>query len=172
MVAVVFNTGELNYFDSSFGFLFRFPSQKTWSATDSGGSTETWGTFTVGETITLENTDSNDNQIANFEAKFEGTFTRTGTGTVAERTYLVFSYEDPSYGTRYALMGEMSSVEDLDKLKAEFDAESDIVKENYFIPCFLPGTLVATPTGERKIEELVAGDLVLARGGGGITPYP
>ena len=174
MVAVVFNTGELNYFDSSFGFLFRVVSERSWSATDSGGSTETWGTFTVGETINLVETNNRGAEPSKFDAKFEGTFTRTGTGTVAERTYLVFSYEDASYGTRYALMGAQTSDADLDKLKEEFDGESDIVKENYFIPCFLPGTFVATPTGDRKIEELVAGDLVLTAGvcwgGGGISP--
>ena len=30
-----------------------------------------------------------------------------------------------------------------------------------FTVCFFPGTLVATPSGERKVEELVSGDLVL-----------
>ena len=174
MVAVAFNTGELNIFDSSFGFLFRSVSSRSWSATDSGGSGELWGTFTVGETINLVNTNRRNETVDNLNVKFEGTFTRTGTGTVAERTYLVFSYEDGTYGTRYALMGAQTSDADLDKLKEEFDGESDIVKENYFIPCFLSGTLIATPAGNRKVEELAIGDLVFATGGGGggIFPYP
>ena len=168
MVAVVFNTGDESYFDSSYGFLFRRQSTKTMTVTDSGGRTETYGTFTVGETVNVENKDMHDNVVTTFSAKFEGTFVRSGTEPIADRTYLVVSYVDASYGTRYVLIGPHTT----DTLESEFDMASDITVENYFIPCFLPGTLVATPTGERKIEELVAGDLVLARGGGGITPYP
>ncbi|MGB7318932.1 MAG: Hint domain-containing protein, partial [Planktotalea sp.] len=34
------------------------------------------------------------------------------------------------------------------------------------IPCFTPGTLIATPTGERKVEDLKAGDRVITRDNG------
>ncbi|MDE4174643.1 Hint domain-containing protein [Phaeobacter sp. PT47_59] len=34
------------------------------------------------------------------------------------------------------------------------------------IPCFTPGTLIATPHGERKVEELQAGDRVITRDNG------
>lgn len=34
------------------------------------------------------------------------------------------------------------------------------------IPCFVAGTLIATPEGERMVEELVAGDLVMTRDAG------
>jgi hypothetical protein len=34
------------------------------------------------------------------------------------------------------------------------------------IPCFTPGTLIATPTGERKVEGLQVGDRVITRDNG------
>ena len=34
------------------------------------------------------------------------------------------------------------------------------------IPCFTPGTLIATPMGERKVEDLKAGDRVITRDNG------
>ena len=37
-----------------------------------------------------------------------------------------------------------------------------------FTVCFFPGTLIATPFGERKVEELTSGDLVLIGGAGTI----
>ena len=37
-----------------------------------------------------------------------------------------------------------------------------------FTVCFLSGTLIATPSGERKVEELVSGDLVLIGESGAI----
>ena len=38
-----------------------------------------------------------------------------------------------------------------------------------FTVCFFPGTLIATPFGERKVEELVSGDLVLIGDSGAIS---
>ncbi|MEO0939724.1 MAG: cadherin-like domain-containing protein [Pseudomonadota bacterium] len=35
-----------------------------------------------------------------------------------------------------------------------------------FIPCFTPGTLIATPTGERRVEDLEVGDRVITRDNG------
>ncbi|MCQ8278582.1 Hint domain-containing protein [Acetobacteraceae bacterium KSS8] len=37
-------------------------------------------------------------------------------------------------------------------------------------PCFLPGTLIATPQGERPVEEIVAGDAVLTLSGDRLVP--
>ena len=36
----------------------------------------------------------------------------------------------------------------------------DLNASDLFVPCFFSGTLIATPSGERKVEELVSGDLV------------
>ena len=46
-------------------------------------------------------------------------------------------------------------------------SESDLSKENFII-CFFPGTLIATPSGERKVEELASGDPVLIGDSGAI----
>ena len=43
-------------------------------------------------------------------------------------------------------------------------SESDLDTGDFTV-CFLPGTLVAAPSGERKVEELASGDLVLAEDG-------
>ncbi|MEH6644898.1 Ig-like domain-containing protein [Sulfitobacter sp.] len=34
------------------------------------------------------------------------------------------------------------------------------------VPCFTPGTMIATPKGERKVEELVVGDRIITRDNG------
>ena len=47
-------------------------------------------------------------------------------------------------------------------------ADDDLDTSGSFTVCFFPGTLIATPTGERKIEELVSGDLVLIGDSGAI----
>ncbi|GBR10982.1 Hint domain-containing protein [Acetobacter oeni] len=36
----------------------------------------------------------------------------------------------------------------------------------YGVPCYCPGTLIATPEGQRPIEDLVVGDLILTASGG------
>ena len=38
--------------------------------------------------------------------------------------------------------------------------------ENVIVPCFTPGTLIATPKGERKVEDLQVGDRVITRDNG------
>ena len=99
------------------------------------------------------------------EATFLGTHVRTGMGTEAERTYLVFTFTDPTYSeTRYILVGPHPGGT-LD-LKTQFNDLDDIISENFFIPCFLPGTLIATPDGECRIEEIAPGDIILSVSGG------
>lgn len=38
--------------------------------------------------------------------------------------------------------------------------------EHVVTPCFTPGTLIATPAGERRVEDLVAGDRIITRDNG------
>ncbi|APX13727.1 hypothetical protein BWR18_06020 [Tateyamaria omphalii] len=53
-----------------------------------------------------------------------------------------------------------------------FDQNGDAVGQLTFtniedvIPCFTPGTLIATPTGERRVEDLKPGDRVITRDNG------
>ncbi len=53
-----------------------------------------------------------------------------------------------------------------------FDADGDVTGTATFaeienvIPCFTPGTLIATPQGERWVEDLKAGDRVITRDNG------
>jgi len=52
------------------------------------------------------------------------------------------------------------------------DADGDITGNMRFeeienvIPCFTPGTMIATPTGERRVEELREGDKIITRDNG------
>ena len=38
--------------------------------------------------------------------------------------------------------------------------------ENVILPCFTPGTLIATPEGERRVEDLAVGDRIITRDNG------
>ena len=42
----------------------------------------------------------------------------------------------------------------------------DFVEIENIVPCFTPGTLIATPKGERRVEELEVGDRVITRDNG------
>ena len=92
-------------------------------------------------------------------AEFLGYYVLPGSGPAFDRTYLVLWDEDV-YGGRFVLIGANPSDEDLATLLSNFNSESDIVKENFAV-CFLPGTLIATPSGDRRVEDLVPGDPVL-----------
>lgn len=51
-----------------------------------------------------------------------------------------------------------------------FDASGGVVGTSAFVniemPCFTPGTLIATPKGERRVEDLQVGDRVITRDNG------
>lgn len=47
----------------------------------------------------------------------------------------------------------------------DFTETADFHNNTLGIPCFLAGTLIATPGGERRVEDLVAGDRVCAADG-------
>jgi hypothetical protein len=70
----------------------------------------------------------------------------------------------------YALFGDISNVNPADFFNNSFPAEvDDIALENWsadgFTVCFASGTMIATPSGERRVETLKAGDLVLTDAG-------
>lgn len=53
-------------------------------------------------------------------------------------------------------------------LNRDGDVEGELTFKNIetIIPCFTPGTLIATPRGERRVEELEVGDRVITRDNG------
>ena len=163
MVSIVFKNGLAQILNDTFQTTGR--ERLDYTVTD--GKSATWGTFKVGDTLTIEGRRLNqDSVFSTQEATFLGTHVRTGMGTEAERTYLVFTFVDSFYSvTRYLLVGPHPGGT-LD-LATQFNEVGDNISENYFIPCFLPGTLIATPNGERRIEELAAGDIILSISGGG-----
>ena len=75
-----------------------------------------------------------------------------GTVTVDGVTYPVVSF---GLANRRVIAGL-----DHDSASASTLADSAL-DTSAFTVCFFPGTLIATPSGERKVEELVSGDLVL-----------
>ena len=75
-----------------------------------------------------------------------------GTVTVDGVTYPVVSF---GLANRRVIAG-------LDHDSASVSTLADSALDtSAFTVCFFPGTLIATPSGERKVEELVSGDLVL-----------
>ena len=161
MVSIVFKPAVTTLFNGTYGSIGRM-ADLTHSFTVTDGKSTTWGTFKVGDTLTIQGKNENTNQVfSTQEATYLGIHVRTGTGTEAERTYLVFTFIDDEYSeTRYLLVGPHpgSTID----LGSQFNGADDITEESYFIPCFLPGTLIATPKGERRVEELAAGDMILS----------
>ena len=83
-----------------------------------------------------------------------------GTADVDGSTFIVFSIFNSSVRLN-ALANAGSS--DLQDFPVSF---RDLpIKFDPFIVCFLAGTMIATPTGERPIEALAIGDLVLTADG-------
>ena len=136
------------------------------------GQTDVPGTFTTGQTVTYSHSwgagaryDKDGVFIGTFVAPAETKYMGVA-GTMDQRTYMVVWDPDP-YGGRFVLLGYNPDTADLTKLIQSFQgsmAEDSIVKENHFV-CFLSGTLVATPDGERDVESLTSGDVVLTSDG-------
>ena len=123
-----------------------FSSSVSLVKADDGNVGET--TFTVNESVNL--TFSGNSQT------FVGTY--LGTLTVDGVAYPVVKWNNNWYavGLDRSTSGIPTRISD-----------SDIVATTFTV-CFFPGTLIATPSGERKVEELASGDSVLVGDSGAI----
>ena len=136
------------------------------SETDTGfdSSSQEWGTFTKGETLYF----SSDNGNTFHAREFVGTFQDSYGNTI-----YVVTWDDPDYGTHYGLISPGNGDGANDTLSNaalinEFNAQggaNGLTTTPHAVPCFLSGTLVATPAGERIVENLAAGDMVLTAEG-------
>ena len=108
--------------------------------------------FTVGESVTIT-----------FGSGIEVAGTYRGTITIDGVEYPVVQRNSNS--NWYVLdTGGIDKVSDGGMAPNTIGA-SNITAETFTV-CFFPGTLIATPSGERKIEDLVSGDLVLVEAAG------
>ena len=105
--------------------------------------------FKAGDDLTATTNDNSEVSVV-----FKGTLTVNGVA------YPVVSNQT---GTRWFALGLPRNTEGIPKNISESDLNT-----GDFTVCFFPGTLIATPSGERKVEELVPGDLVLSGDSGAI----
>ena len=169
LVTVDSDGNQVTYNVASTGWTL-FDSDSRESETDPSfdSTSQEWGTFTVGEDLYFYS----DNGNSKFVYEFAGTFQD---GLMPPNTIYVVTWEDPDYGTYYGLIspgnGKDASTTNLNNtaLVNTFNAQGtipdDLAKTPIAVPCFLPGTLVATPAGERMVEDIAAGDMVLTAEG-------
>ena len=143
--------------------LFDADSRKSETDPTFDSSSQEWGTFTKDETLNFWS----DNGNVQYSHKFVGTFQDSYGNTI-----YVITWEDSVYGTYYGLISKgngdgTGNTLNNAPLVNEFNAQGGVngLTTTHAVPCFLPGTLVATPAGERMVEDLAAGDMVLTAGG-------
>ncbi|WP_342588815.1 Hint domain-containing protein [Roseovarius aestuariivivens] len=102
-----------------------------------------------------------------FSVVSAGTFTPAEQNSNFFNNYPQFSPENPP---TYAVI-EVSSGEqlmffpDFPEIEGDFDGTVFLLEEG-IIPCFTPGTFIATPDGERLVEDLRVGDRIITRDNG------
>ena len=127
------------------GSLRRIPAEiKVVRITD-GKTDET--TFEVGEAVKMVT-----DRGRELDATFLGTVTVDG---------VVYPVVSDAANERFVVGLDLGAV----SVTTLADADLD---ESAFTACFFPGTLIATPSGERKVEELDSGDTILVRDSGAI----
>ncbi len=75
----------------------------------------------------------------------------------------VTATEGPASGLTSTQIGQAGANESLETNDGGASYFTQINPNSGIIPCFTPGTYIATPTGDRLVEELAAGDLVITR---------
>ena len=113
-------------------------------------------TFTVGEAVTYGYPNTYWQKTGTFRGIYEA----------PDGSVYVVIHDDDVYGDgTFVLIGP--NLSPYDAIADDFD-ESKIKEENFgdfLVVCFLSGTLIATPDGERQVESLEAGDMVLTASG-------
>ena len=124
------------------------------SITDNNATDDKFTSGTGGDTITI--TLSNGGRVN--IAKFLGV-----TSEIEGGPYLVFQFSLLGSTLTY-VVGTGPTAKAGQASAGEKEAPSTVSALNInsaeYTVCFFPGTLIATPSGERKIEELFSGDLV------------
>ena len=111
-------------------------------------------TFTVGETV------SYGHEVGFWQKS--GTF--RGIYEAPDGSTYVVIHDTNVYGEgHFVLIGPSKTGAAKTAIENDFDESKIKVEDfgNFIVVCFFPGTLIATPDGERKVEALAAGDEVL-----------
>ena len=157
--------GILNTSGTQGGEYHRAAHATIWKSPSGDGTTNVDGTFAVGDTVMTQFYDGGVNKV--HEMTYRGTYSYTDSNTGVTHEFLVL-HSTTSYGGSFLLVGPHVALKATrDAILADFNSENDITAESYTV-CFFPGTLIATPTGERRVEELVSGDQVLVEDAGSV----
>lgn len=83
------------------------------------------------------------------------------------KDYPQFSQDNPpTYAVIELQSGEQMMIfPDFPELEGVFNGTVFLIEDG-IIPCFTPGTVIATPTGERLVEDLREGDRIITRDNG------
>ena len=118
-------------------------------------------TFNVGDSVTVTWFDI-DNREQTFPAEFIGTMSVTVSGQT--RVFMVL--KDTSLSDTYHYVVGLPAASAPSKI-IETGISANVTAETFTV-CFFPGTLIATPHGERKVEEIVPGDPILIMDSGSV----
>ena len=110
--------------------------------------------FNVGDTVTYTWIDAFDEEQTS-TAEFIGTMSVTVSG----KTQVFMVLEETILGTKVQVVVGLNP-DDAPSTIIRTGASANFKAETFTV-CFFPGTLIATPFGARKVEELVSGDLVV-----------
>ena len=112
--------------------------------------------FKVGDTVMVSWIFVPDGKVTTMTAEYVGTVSITVSGKVQK--FMVLKDESAGVDVNFIVgLAPVDAPETLPSITAET-----------FTVCFFPGTLIATPSGERKVEELTSGDPVLTADSGAI----
>ena len=133
---------------------------------DDGESDQTWE---PGDTVALT-FPIGGGSTSTFNTRYMGTYTHTD-----GKIYPVFRFPEDGTGTNvnHYVLGLQYPAghqhEPPQKIAGSIDTDNKSTdKSGVFTVCFFPGTLIDTPSGERRVEELVPGDSVLVENGGSV----